>query len=73
MKKILALVLLVVGLVFVFKIAHGDTKETWYVVDKLDPGRSYGRILKTYDENTNIVCYSILFSYGVSISCLKNN
>ncbi len=43
----------------------------WYFVDKLVVG-DYP-MYKTFDEDTNIVCYSFINYRGAAISCLKNN
>ena len=52
-------------------------KVFWYRVDTLDTFLSMhdvGKVIKTYDEETNVVCYSVqAASGGGGISCLKNN
>ncbi len=71
MKKI------ILGLVIGLALSGGTALakvvnvSSWYVTDHLDMG--WYKIDKTYDEDTNIVCYSFNGSYAGGISCLKNN
>ncbi len=73
MKKILLGLMIGIGLMSAgFALAREVIAPSWYVTDKLDA--EYNVYQKTYDENTNVVCYAVNGGNGVvAISCLKNN
>lgn len=73
MKNILFGIIIGIGLLSSGAFVHAEIikHQTWYLTDKLNStGNSYQKI---YDENTNIVCYSVNLGSGGGISCLKNN
>lgn len=66
--KIIWFALILLAGYFIGSLANSQNYKKWYEVDRLDTWSiSYEKI---YDEDTNIVCYSI---YSSAISCLKNN
>lgn len=80
MKKIFILLLAIAMFGVAFGVfAKTITSATWYKVDEIETrssnGSYFGTYQKTYDEDTNVVCYALI-GIGVNsgaISCVKNN
>lgn len=75
MKITLIIALAVVGFAFTVPALAAQAVKQWSAVATLEnsgtsgfPGVSYQ---KTYDQETNIVCYAAKVASSVSISCLK--
>lgn len=57
-------------------IAFGKAllESRWYIVDRLEAENGYTFYEKIFDEDTNVVCYTVFGTSGSrGISCLKNN
>lgn len=49
---------------------------SWYQTDILQVkvgSISEGYLIKTFDENANVICYAYPTGYGNAVSCVKNN
>lgn len=59
MKYIITIIGIVLTTGFILaKVTENESK--WYVVDKM------GGLVKTYDEETNVVCYHYTYKGGIS-------
>lgn len=72
MKKIIFAFILGALLSTGIATAVAMNKPAWYITDILNSS-FLGTYEKTYDENTNVVCYVYDGYQGNGISCLKNN
>lgn len=70
MKKIITGGLIVFSFLVGLKV-FAEVQKKWYVTDRLEIG-GFSVIVKTFDENTNVVCYAFKAGYAGGISCLKN-
>lgn len=73
MKNFILGVIVAGAVLFGGNVLAKTIENRWYETDHLKVGNAY--IYKSFDEDTNTICYSFSSGLGTSgaISCLKNN